>query len=67
MRELSHKGKQAPKRKGKKMEYGNWYDAFISTPRDKAKEEAKKWEEYNNYIEEKYQIPTIKEYFKTEE
>lgn len=49
------------------MEYGNWYESFISTPRDKAKEEevtAKKWEEYNSYIEEKYQIPTIKEYFK---
>jgi hypothetical protein len=47
-------------------EYGTWYDAFISTPRDNKKEEetAKKWEEYNSYIEEKYQIPTIKEYFK---
>ena len=28
-----------------------------------AKLQEKKWEEYNNYIEEKYQIPTIKEYF----
>jgi hypothetical protein len=41
VRELSHKGKQAPKTGRQKMEYGNWYDAFISTPRDKAKEEKK--------------------------
>lgn len=24
----------------------------------------KKWEDYTAYIEEKYQVPTIKEYFK---
>ena len=42
VRELSHKGKQAPETTGEKVsEYGTWYDAFISTPRDKKKEESK--------------------------